>query len=71
MKRKTMLAICSLRNSIGNVKRGSNTLWKKNYQQKMEMKWKSDKTGKFGKTREEGVQSEVVVWYECAKEHNS
>lgn len=29
MKRKTKLAICSLRNSVGNVKRGSNTLWKK------------------------------------------
>lgn len=25
----------------------------------------------IGKTREKGVQSEVVVWYECAKEHNS
>lgn len=43
----------------------------KNYQQKMEMKWKSDKTGKRRKSREEGARLDVVMCYECAKEHNS
>lgn len=43
----------------------------KKYQQKVEMKWKSDETGKRRKSRERGVQSDVVLCYECAKEHDT
>lgn len=69
MKRKTKLAICSLRNSVGNVKRGSNTLWKKIINNKWNWSENQKKQGNLEK--QEGVQSEVVVWYESAKEHNS